>query len=88
MEQLLNWDAALHQAGKFRPAPSYSADDFSADEFALITVLAAAPSREMPRWTTWPGKPSCPSHVVASLLLGLEFRGVVRAQPGKKFALL
>ena len=29
-----------------------------------------------------------PIHAVASLLLGLEFRGVVRALPGKKFALV
>ena len=29
-----------------------------------------------------------PIHAVAALLLGLEFRGVVRALPGKKFALV
>ena len=84
LEQLLNWDAALHQSGKFRPATVYSADDYSADEFALITVLAAAPGREM-QMDELAWKAQLPIHTVAALLLGLEFRGVVRALPGKKF---
>ena len=87
LEQLLNWDAALHLSGKFKPAPSYSADDFTAEEFGLITVLAAAPSREMQMdELAWKGQTAI--YAVASLLLGLEFRGVVRALPGKKFALV
>ena len=87
LEQLLNWDAALYQSGKFKPAPSYSADDFTADEFTLITVLAAAPGREM-QMDELAWKAQLAIHAVASLLLALEFRGVVRALPGKKFALL
>ena len=87
LEQLLNWDAALHQSGKFKPVPSYSADDFTADEFALITVLAAATGREE-QMDTLAWKAQLPIHAVASLLLGLEFGGVVRALPGKKFALI
>ncbi|MGI4870304.1 MAG: DNA-processing protein DprA [Janthinobacterium lividum] len=87
LEQLLNWDAALHQTGKFRPAPSYSADDFTPDEFALVAVLTAATSREaLMDDLAW--KAQLPIHTVASLLLALEFRGVVRALPGKKFALV
>ncbi len=87
LEQLLNWDAALHQSGKFKPAPSYSADDFTTDEFTLITVLAGAPSREL-QMDELAWKAQLAIHTVASQLLGLEFRGVVRAMPGKKFALL
>jgi DNA processing protein len=87
LEQLLNWDEALHQAGKFKPAPSYSQDDFTADEFALITVLAAATGREL-QMDELAWKAQLPIHAVASLLLALEFRGVVRALPGKKFALM
>ena len=87
LEQLLNWDAALHQSGKFRPAPSYSADDFEPTEFALITVLTAAPGREL-HMDELAWKAQQPIHVVASLLLGLEFRGMVRAMPGKKFVLI
>jgi DNA processing protein len=87
LEQLLNWDAALHLPGKFQPAPSYSADDFSAEEFSLVSVLAAAPSREL-HMDELAWKAQQPIHAVASLLLGLEFRGVVRALPGKKFGLI
>ena len=86
LEQLLNWDAALHQSGKFKPVPSYSADDFTIEEFALITVLAAAIGREE-QMDELAWKAQLAIHTVASLLLGLEFRGVVRALPGKKFVL-
>ena len=87
LEQLLNWDAALHQAGKFQPPPAYSPDDFTADEFALLSVLAAAPTREA-QMDDLAWKAQLPIHAVASLLLALEFRGVVRALPGKKFGLI
>ncbi|MBF9238884.1 DNA-protecting protein DprA [Hymenobacter sp. BT683] len=87
LEQLLNWDAALHQSGKFKPVPTYSADDFTVEEFALITVLAAATGREM-QMDELAWKAQLAIHAVASLLLSLEFRGVVRALPGKKFGLI
>jgi DNA processing protein len=87
LEQLLNWDAALHQSGKFKPAPAYSADDFTADEFTLITVLTGATGREL-QMDELAWKAQLAIHAVASQLLGLEFRGVVRAMPGKKFALV
>ncbi len=87
LEQLLNWDAALHQSGKFKPVPSYSADDFTIDEFALLTVLAATNGREE-QMDELAWKAQLPIHAVAALLLGLEFRNVVRALPGKKFALI
>ena len=86
LEQLLNWDAALHQSGKFKPVPSYSVDDFTIEEFTLITVLAAAIGREE-QMDELAWKAQLAIHTVASLLLGLEFRGVVRALPGKKFVL-
>ena len=87
LEQLLNWDAALHQSGKFKPVPSYSADDFTAEEFSLITVLNTAPGREL-HMDELAWKAQVAIYAVASLLLTLEFRGVVRALPGKKFGLV
>ncbi|MBJ6142732.1 DNA-protecting protein DprA [Hymenobacter sp. BT559] len=85
LEQVLNWDAALHLPGKFQPPPSYAAADFTADEFALITVLIVSKEAHIDD-LAW--KAQLPIHLVASLLLGLEFRGVVRALPGKKFVLV
>jgi DNA processing protein len=87
LEQLLNWDAALYQSGKFQAPPSYLADDFSVEEFALITVLATAAGREE-QMDNLAWKAQQPIHAVASLLLALEFRGVVRALPGKRFGLV
>jgi DNA processing protein len=87
LEQLLNWDAALYQSGKFQAPPAYSADDFSVEEFALITVLATAADREE-QMDNLAWKAQQPIHAVASLLLALEFRGVVRALPGKRFGLV
>jgi DNA processing protein len=87
LEQLLNWDAALHLPGKFQALPTYAADDFSLDEFALITVLATATGREE-HMDTLAWKAQQPIHAVAALLLALEFRGVVRALPGKRFGLV
>jgi DNA processing protein len=87
LEQLLNWDAALHLPGKFQPAPSYSSDNFTAEEYALVSVLTTAPSREL-HMDELAWKAQQPIHAVASLLLGLEFRGVIRALPGKKFGLI
>jgi DNA processing protein len=85
LEQLLNWDAALYQSGKFQPAPSYSPDDFTGEEFALIEVLASQKEVLMDD-LAW--RAQLPIHAVAALLLALEFRGVVRALPGKKFVLI
>lgn len=85
LEQLLNWDAALHQIGKFKPLPSYSPDDFTVEEFALLSVLLSSKEALMDD-LAW--KAQLPIHSVAALLLGLEFRGVVRALPGKKFVLI
>jgi DNA processing protein len=87
LEQLLNWDAALYQSGKFQAPPAYSANDFSVEEFALITVLATAADREE-QMDNLAWKAQQPIHAVASLLLALEFRGVVRALPGKRFGLV
>ena len=87
LEQLLNWDAALHQTGKFQPPPTLSPLDFEPDEYTLVQALAAAPARELHidelAWRT-----QLPIHAVAALLLTLEFRGVLRAMPGKRFGLV
>ncbi|TGE13956.1 DNA-protecting protein DprA [Hymenobacter elongatus] len=84
LEQLLNWDAALHQNGKFKPAPVYDPADFTPEEFQLLEVLMASKEEQMDN-LSW--KTQLPVNKVAALLLGLEFRGVVKALPGKKFVL-
>ncbi|SHM00170.1 DNA-processing protein DprA [Hymenobacter psychrotolerans] len=87
VEQLLNWDLALHLSGKPKSPATYDALDFSPEEFQLVTVLQAAPGREE-HLDNLAWKAQLPIHTTASLLLGLEFRSLVKALPGKRFVLV
>ncbi|OON69482.1 DNA-processing protein DprA [Hymenobacter sp. CRA2] len=82
VEQLLNWDGALQPTPA---APSLNPADFSPDEFRLLEVLLAHKEKQIDE-LSWQAQ--LPINQVSTLLLGLEFRGVVRALPGKKFALV
>lgn len=62
--------------------PSYSAADFTAEEFGLITVPAAASSWEK-QIVELAWEAQILNYAVASLLLALKFRGLVRALVGK-----
>ena len=87
IEQLLNWDLALHLNGKPKVPTAYDALDFTPEEFQVLLVLQATPNREE-HLDTLAWKAQLPVHQAASLLLGLEFRNVLRALPGKRFGLL
>ncbi|MBC6699390.1 DNA-processing protein DprA [Hymenobacter sp. BT190] len=87
IEQLLNWDLALHLTGKPHSPTAYDPMDFTPEELQLLLVLQAAPSREE-HLDTLAWKAQQPVHQVASLLLGLEFRSILKALPGKRFGLL
>ncbi|KUG08861.1 DNA-processing protein DprA [Solirubrum puertoriconensis] len=82
VEQVLNWDGALHHTPV---VPSLNPADFSAEEFKLVEILQAHKERQIDE-LSWEAQ--LPINQVSTLLLGLEFRGVVRALPGKKFALV
>ncbi|MCC3158976.1 DNA-processing protein DprA [Hymenobacter sp. 15J16-1T3B] len=82
IEQALNWDAALQPAAV--PAGLNPAD-FTPGEFALLEILQACKEKQIDE-LSWQAQ--LPINQVSTLLLGLEFRGVVRALPGKKFALV
>jgi DNA processing protein len=85
LEQLLNWDAALHLNGKFKGPATYDPADFTPAEFSVIEVLQATKDEHIDN-LAW--KTQVPMHLMASLLLGLEFRNVVKALPGKRFGLV
>jgi DNA processing protein len=85
LEQLLNWDAALHLNGKFKGPTIYNPTDFTPAEFSVIEVLQASKEEHIDN-LAW--KTQLPMHQMASLLLGLEFRNLVKALPGKRFSLL
>lgn len=87
IEQLLNWDLALHLHGRPKAPKTFDPLDFTADEFGLLTVLQAMPNREE-HLDTLAWKVQLPVHLVAGVLLSLEFGGVIKALPGKRFALV
>ncbi|SDY65624.1 DNA-processing protein DprA [Hymenobacter psychrophilus] len=87
IEQLLNWDLALHRHGRPKAPKTFDPLDFTADEFGLLTVLQATPNREE-HLDTLAWKAQLPVHLVAGILLSLEFGGVIKALPGKRFALV
>ena len=85
IEQLLNWDSALHFNGKHKAPTSHEAADFTPAEFSVIEVLQATKEEHIDN-LAW--KTQLPMHQIASLLLGLEFQNIVKALPGKRFTLL
>ncbi len=95
LEALLNWDNALQppQLGLFDESPAakphrptvYDPNDFSKEEWAIIEVLQQT-NDELIDNISW--KAQIPINQIASLLLNLEFNGVVKSLPGKKFRLL
>jgi DNA processing protein len=68
------------------PALPFSLPDLplSADEAKIINLLAAQGDQTIDQITQ---KTAIPTSVLNSLLLSMEFKGLVRQMPGKKFSL-
>ncbi|CAM3594155.1 hypothetical protein POKO110462_10945 [Pontibacter korlensis] len=79
--ELLNWDLEdeANQKKAFNPS------DFNADEHKVLQVLQQSREEHIDN-LSW--KFQVPVRLLASVLLGLEFKGVVKALPGKRFVLL
>jgi DNA processing protein len=86
LEELLNWDLSNLNAGSRKSKMAkYVAEDFTADEFKIIKVLQETKEEQIDN-ISW--KAQIPISQIATLLLTLEFKGVVKALPGKKFILI
>jgi DNA processing protein len=85
LEELLNWDLDLLKAVKPRPGNFYPPEDFTAEEYQLLLVLLETREEQIDN-LSW--KSQLPIGQVASLLLALEFKGVVKSLPGKKYQLI
>ncbi|TXK47651.1 DNA-protecting protein DprA [Pontibacter qinzhouensis] len=83
--ELLNWDLAHKQSQKQQNLTLFNQDEFSADELKILKVLQQSQEEQMDN-LSW--KAQVPVSQLASLLLSLEFKGVVKALPGKRFSLL
>lgn len=85
--ELLNWDLedAATARTKAKAAAVFDPANYSEDELKVLQVLQQSREEQMDN-LSW--KAQVPVSLLASVLLGLEFKGVVKAMPGKKFMLL
>ncbi|GAA4427448.1 DNA-processing protein DprA [Pontibacter saemangeumensis] len=84
--ELLNWDLEDAALAKSKSkAPFFDPAEFNTDELKVLQVLQQSREEQMDN-LSW--KAQVPVSLLASVLLGLEFKGVVKAMPGKKFMLL
>ncbi|WP_242918927.1 DNA-processing protein DprA [Pontibacter liquoris] len=83
--ELLNWDLEDAAAAKKQAKQLFQPDDFTAEEWKVVDVLLQSREEHMDN-LSW--KAQLPVSLLASVLLGLEFKGVIKAKPGKKFALI
>ncbi|RAU83239.1 DNA-processing protein DprA [Pontibacter arcticus] len=83
--ELLNWDLEDEQLAKKQKLIAYTSEDFTEEELKILQLLQQSKEELMDN-LSW--KTQIPVSQLASLLLGLEFRGVIRQLPGKKFVLV
>lgn len=84
--ELLNWDLQDAAAAKAKvAAPAFDAAEFNPDELKVLQVLQQSREEQVDN-LSW--KAQVPVSLLASVLLGLEFKGIVKALPGKRFMLL
>jgi DNA processing protein len=85
LEELLNWDLEQAKPVKLHQGNFYPPEDFTDQEYQLLLVLMENREEQIDN-LSW--KSQLPISQVASLLLSLEFKGVVKALPGKKYQLI
>ncbi len=82
LEYIMNWDSATP---KPKTTPALSLDDFDENEKAVLTVLLDKKTAVQIDELSW--KANLPVSRLASVLLTLEFKGVVKSMPGKQYAI-
>jgi DNA processing protein len=83
--ELLNWDQEESEFSKPNSKIVFNPEDFTTDEFAVLSVLQKTREEHMDN-LSW--KSQVPVNTLASVLLSLEFKGIIKAKPGKIFALI
>lgn len=82
--ELLNWD--LQDEAKSRKQNiTFDLNEYTPDEIKVLQVLQQSREEQMDN-LSW--KAQLPVNLLSSVLLGLEFKGMVKAMPGKRFAIL
>ena len=84
IEYIMNWSAENPSSKKETP-PKLDLSQFEPDEQKVITLLLEKNAPMMIDELSW--KSSISPSLLASLLLNLEFKNIVRSLPGKQFKL-
>ena len=82
LEYIMNWDATT---AKKKSKPSLSLAEFEEPEQVVLKILIEKKAAVLIDELSW--KSNLPISQLASVLLGLEFKGVVKSLPGKQYAL-
>jgi DNA processing protein len=82
--EALRWDAAPGTANAERGVPDFDYSSFTEDESQVLSLLRARPELHVDE-LSWQSQIAM--NQLASLLLNLEFQGLVRSLPGKRYAL-
>jgi len=82
LEYIMNWEASTPPK---KVKPSLSLSEFDESEQIVLKILIEKKAPVLIDEVSW--KSNLPVSQLASLLLGLEFKGVVKSLPGKQYAL-
>lgn len=82
LEYIMNWEAATPPK---KVKPSLSLSEFDESEQIVLKILIEKKAPVLIDEVSW--KSNLPVSQLASVLLGLEFKGVVKSLPGKQYAL-
>lgn len=82
LEYIMNWD--IEKTVSKKKITPFSLDNYSPDEKIILSLLLEK-SPAMIDELSW--KSNLPISQLASVLLGLEFNGIVKSLPGKQYAL-
>lgn len=87
LEELLNWDLETNGINYIGTSKKdkYKPEDFTPEEFRVVQILQDLKDEHIDN-ISW--KSQLPISQIASVLLGLEFKGVLKALPGKKYQLI
>jgi DNA processing protein len=83
--ELLNWDLEDETQARKQKSQTFSPDDHTPDELKVLNLLLQTQDEHMDN-ISW--KTQIPVSLLASVLLTLEFKGMVKAMPGKRFGLI
>ncbi|MHA6247854.1 DNA-processing protein DprA [Pontibacter sp. CAU 1760] len=84
--ELMNWDLQDEAVARNKArTPVFDATDYTPDELKVLRVLQQIKEEQMDN-LSW--KSQMPVSLLASVLLSLEFKGIIKAMPGKKFGLI